>query len=67
MDKNVTWLMDRANIETTILKYATAADLRDWDLYQSIFAPEIDIDFSSFGNGPVARIKQKTYLHKCWV
>lgn len=52
------------NIQTTILKYATAADLRDWQLYKSILADQIDIDFSSFLNGPVATITSDQLLEQ---
>ncbi len=41
-------LIDRAVIGDTILKYATGVDRRDWALYRSIFADEIDVDFTTW-------------------
>lgn len=42
-------LLDRVAISETVLGYATGLDRRDWELYRSIFADEIDMDFSSLG------------------
>ncbi|MFI3174451.1 MAG: nuclear transport factor 2 family protein [Bacillota bacterium] len=55
-------LLSKDAIQTTILKYATAADLRDWVLYKSILANELDVDFSSFANGPIAHITSDQLL-----
>lgn len=60
-EQTIAWLYDKALIEQTILKYATAADLRDWDLLKSILADEIDIDFTSSG-GPAATVTNTQYV-----
>ena len=45
-------LKDKADIQETILKYATGLDRRDFALYRSIFADQVEIDFSSFSGAP---------------
>ncbi|MFN3231121.1 MAG: nuclear transport factor 2 family protein [Alphaproteobacteria bacterium] len=49
-------LKDKAEIQETILKYATGLDSRDFALYRSIFADEVDIDFSSYSGQPASRM-----------
>lgn len=60
-EQKVTWLYERAQIEQTILKYATAADLRDWDLLKSILADELDVDFTTSG-GPAMTLTSDQYV-----
>lgn len=45
-------LTDRQEIGDTILKYASGIDQRDWERYRSIFADEVEIDFSSHSGIP---------------
>ncbi len=47
-------LLDRAEISDVQLRYATGLDMRDWKLFRSCFADEIEVDFSSVfgGSGP---------------
>lgn len=45
-------LVDRARITGHVLKYATGIDRHQWDLYRSIFADEIVMDFSSWSGQP---------------
>lgn len=47
-------LVDRARITDHVLKYATGIDRHQWDLYRSIFADEIVMDFSSWSGQPAA-------------
>lgn len=47
-------LVDRGNIVDHILDYATGIDQRQWDLYRSIFADQIMLDFSSWSGQPEA-------------
>ena len=47
-------LKDKADIQETILKYATGIDTRDWALYRSIFADEVYLDFSSYSGQPAS-------------
>lgn len=46
-------LLDRAEISDVQLRYATGLDSRDWALFRSCFADEVDTDFTSvFGGEP---------------
>jgi 3-phenylpropionate/cinnamic acid dioxygenase small subunit len=45
-------LVARAQIGDVVIRYATGIDTRDWDLYRSVFADEVDFDFSSFRGAP---------------
>ena len=49
-------LKDKADIQDTILKYATGIDTRDWALYRSIFADEVEMDFSSYSGQPGSKM-----------
>lgn len=60
-EQTITWLCDKALIEETILKYATAADMRDWDLLKSILCDEINIDFTTSG-GPAMSLTNDQYV-----
>jgi hypothetical protein len=41
-------LIDRAAISDVLTTYATAVDTRNWELFRSIFADRVFIDFRSF-------------------
>ena len=41
-------LIDQAKISDMLYAYATGVDLRDWDLFGSLFADRLFLDFSSF-------------------
>lgn len=41
-------LIDRAAVFDVVLDYATGIDRRDWPLYRSIFADEVEFDFSTW-------------------
>lgn len=49
-------LQDRADITDLINKYATGIDRRDWALYRSIFADELEMDFSSYSGQPSSKM-----------
>lgn len=61
MDQTLAWLYDRTLIQETILKYATAADTRDWDLLKSILTEEINMDFTTAG-GPAMTLSSDAYV-----
>jgi 3-phenylpropionate/cinnamic acid dioxygenase small subunit len=49
-------LLDRAAISDVQLRYATGLDTRDWPLFRTCFADEIEVDFSSIFGGAAPRI-----------
>jgi len=52
-DAKLQLLIDRAEISDVQLRYATGLDSRDWPLFRSCFADEIETDFTSvFGGNP---------------
>ncbi|MEP3226180.1 MAG: nuclear transport factor 2 family protein [Parasphingorhabdus sp.] len=55
-------LVDRAKITDHILKYATGIDQRDWDLYRSIFAETITLDFSSWSGEPESEMTADNWV-----
>jgi hypothetical protein len=58
---NLEQLLDRAAITDVVNRYATGLDRRDWPLLRSIFADEIDMQYSSVG------IKPGRYSAEKWV
>ena len=44
-------MLDREAITFLSRKYAMGIDLRDWEMYRSIFTDEIETDFTSFSGG----------------
>jgi 3-phenylpropionate/cinnamic acid dioxygenase small subunit len=46
---------ERIDVAEVVYSYATGVDSRDWGLYRSIFSDEVEIDFSSWDPGNVAR------------
>lgn len=56
MSDDLKYLRDRADLTDLINKYATGIDTRDWALYRSIFADEVDMDFSSYSGQPGSRM-----------
>lgn len=44
-------LLDRAEIGDLLNRYASAIDGRDWPSLRTVFADEIEADFTSLGNG----------------
>ncbi len=61
-NENVQRLLDRADIMDTIHKYATGIDLHDWATYRSIFADEVEFDFSSFEGQPPTMMKADDWV-----
>lgn len=48
-DRQLQWLVDRAEISDVLHRYATAVDLRDWALLRTCFTDPMEADFRSFG------------------
>ena len=49
-------LIARAEISDVVNRYATGIDRRDWALYRSIFADEVDLDFTTWSGGEPRRV-----------
>jgi len=49
-------LIARAEISDVVNRYATGIDRRDWVLYRSIFADEVDFDFTTWSGGEPRRL-----------
>ena len=50
-DSRLQRLLDKQEIIDSILRYASGIDMRDWALYRSAFADELEVDFTSWGGG----------------
>ncbi|MFI6425582.1 nuclear transport factor 2 family protein [Promicromonospora sp. NPDC050880] len=55
-DKVLLRLLDRTEISDVQLRYATGTDSRDWALFRSCFADEVDVDFSAGFGQPAVRL-----------
>ena len=49
-DARIQYLIDRAEISDVICNYARGVDTRNWPLFRSCFADEIEADFTSLGD-----------------
>ncbi len=50
-------LRDREDLRDTVLKFATAVDTIDMDLYRSAFAEQCEYDLSAFNGQPPVTVK----------
>ncbi|MGV0745158.1 nuclear transport factor 2 family protein [Mycolicibacterium sp. XJ870] len=55
-------LFDHAEIADVQLRYATGVDSRDWKLFRSCFADEIEGDYSSVFGTPPARLSADEFV-----
>ncbi len=55
-------LVDRTKITDHVLNYATGIDRHQWDLYRSIFADDITIDFASWSGDPASKMKADDWV-----
>lgn len=53
-------LVDRADIEDLLCRYARACDTKDWELYRTVFTAEAEIDYTkAYGiRGSVAEVSR---------
>lgn len=56
---------DKSDIQETILKYAWGIDSRNWALFRSIFADELEMDFSSYSGAPASRMTGDEWVAGC--
>jgi hypothetical protein len=62
MPLTVETLIARAEISDVVNRYATGIDRRDWPLYRSIFADEVDFDFTSWSGGEPRRLAADVWV-----
>jgi hypothetical protein len=55
-------LVARAEVSEVVYRYATGIDRRDWALYRSIFADEVDIDFTTWSGGEPRRLAADAWV-----
>jgi len=55
-------LIDRSSISEVQIRYATGVDMRDWAMYRSCFANEIETDFSSAVGTKPQRMKADDWV-----
>ena len=53
---------DSAAIVRRLYEYAYGIDTRDWDLYRSIFADRVAIDFSSYNGRPASEMSADEWV-----
>jgi hypothetical protein len=53
---------ERIDVAETVYAYAAGVDGRDWGLYRSIFADEVEIDFSSWDGSPARRMRADDWV-----
>ena len=65
IEKKMKLLIDKEAIRDVVLHYALALDMRDWELYRSCFAEEIEMDFSaSIGIGGPVTVTADAWVEK---
>ncbi len=55
-------LLDRAEITDTVLRFARAFDIKDWDLLRTCLTDEIETDYSDFRGEPPGNLKADEYV-----
>lgn len=53
---------DHEAITAAVYRYAYGIDTRDWRLYRSIFAEQVEVDFSSYNDRPAATIEADDWV-----
>jgi len=57
-------LIDRAEISDVVLRYATAVDGRDWELYRAVFTDPLTVDFSSWSGEPEMTLQVDEWVER---
>ncbi|MBR7194805.1 nuclear transport factor 2 family protein [Gordonia sp. SCSIO 19800] len=55
---------DHEEIVSLMARFARGIDLRDWELYRSVFTDEIDIDYSSYRAGHAGRFRADDWVQR---
>lgn len=56
---------DQQEIVRRVYEYAYGIDTRDWTLYRSIFADQVEMDFSAYHGNPPARMPADAWVAGC--
>lgn len=65
VEKILRELKDKSDIQDHIHRYAIGIDLRKWDLFRSLFADEVDIDYSSYSGRPASKMSADDWVGAC--
>ena len=49
-------MLDKQEIQESILRYASGVDMRDWELYRQCFSDEVEVDFTSWSGGEPSKM-----------
>lgn len=55
---------DRGAVLDVLARFAHGIDGRDWQLYRSVFADEVDVDYSSYRPGSAARMSADAWVDR---
>ncbi|HIG70484.1 MAG TPA: nuclear transport factor 2 family protein [Myxococcales bacterium] len=69
-DKQITAfqeLLDRREIDDLLIRYATAVDTKDWDLWETCFTEDAFVDYESAGGIKGKRPEVRSWLEKTLV
>jgi hypothetical protein len=50
------------DVTRTVYEFAYGIDTRDWALYRSIFAPEVEFDYESYNGRPATRLTPDAWI-----
>jgi hypothetical protein len=53
---------DHQDITEAIYRYALGIDTRDWAMYRSVFADQVDTDFSSYNGRPPSHLRADDWV-----
>jgi 3-phenylpropionate/cinnamic acid dioxygenase small subunit len=60
-------LLDRREIDDLLIRYATAVDTKDWDLWETCFTEDAFVDYESAGGIKGKRPEVRSWLEKTLV
>jgi 3-phenylpropionate/cinnamic acid dioxygenase small subunit len=55
---------DRASVLDVLGRFAHGIDGRDWELYRSVFADQVDVDYSSYRAGSVGSMAADAWVDR---
>ncbi len=61
-DPRLQRMLDKQEIQESILRYASGVDMRDWELYRQCFTDPVEVDFSSWNGGEPSIIPAEQWV-----